>query len=88
MLVTASAVEFLSLDLVFGFQVRFVDVGDFFSKLDLLGLELVIRLTVAGRGGAVGIAYSGTGAHAGAAKLNVRKALGRLLRNMDSRVCF
>ncbi len=86
-LVAVGAVDLLALDLVFLLQVRFVDERHLLGELDLLGLELVIRLAVAVGGHAAGVDDSRPGLDRVAADGDVGETLGGFCRDMF-RLCF
>jgi hypothetical protein len=82
MLVAVGAVNLLALDLLFLIQVRFMDEAHLLCEFDLLGLELVIRFSVAICGHAAGVHDPGPRLDRFTAQGQIREALGWLFGDM------
>jgi hypothetical protein len=81
-LVTVGAVDLHALDLLLLLQMWIVGEVNLFGELDLLGLELVIRLAVAVGGQAAGIDNPRPGLNRAAAEGDVGETLGGFCRNV------
>ena len=83
MLVAASAVDLLTFDLVFLFQVRLVHKKNLLGEVDFFGIEIVDRFSVTTGGHAAGIDDFGSRFDCFTTKLDIGESFRRILG-----ICF